>query len=115
MSEAILPWRAINRTAPGMRLLSTSASIRWRTCWRRGDEKPTSSGRLAFGRDWQRAVKETQTLRSATEIRDAIRIWIRLTQDSRWEGLSGPIGRSEEHTSELQSRPHLVCRLLLEK
>src|SRR5690554_7516338 len=27
-----------------------------------------------------------------------------------------PAGRrSEEHTSELQSRPHLVCRLLLEK
>src|SRR5690554_7041842 len=26
-----------------------------------------------------------------------------------------PISRSEEHTSELQSRPHLVCRLLLEK
>src|SRR3989442_7123586 len=24
-------------------------------------------------------------------------------------------GRSEEHTSELQSRPHIVCRLLLEK
>src|SRR6266498_5418474 len=26
-----------------------------------------------------------------------------------------PTWRSEEHTSELQSRPHLVCRLLLEK
>src|SRR5439155_18449816 len=26
-----------------------------------------------------------------------------------------PAGRSEEHTSELQSRGHLVCRLLLEK
>src|SRR2546422_1557464 len=26
-----------------------------------------------------------------------------------------PINRSEEHTSELQSRLHLVCRLLLEK
>src|SRR3989442_11579153 len=25
------------------------------------------------------------------------------------------VRRSEEHTSELQSRPHLVCRLLLEK
>src|SRR6201981_3425091 len=25
------------------------------------------------------------------------------------------MARSEEHTSELQSRPHLVCRLLLEK
>src|SRR5437868_12198541 len=28
---------------------------------------------------------------------------------------SGPPGRSEEHTSELQSRFDLVCRLLLEK
>src|SRR2546429_6142815 len=27
----------------------------------------------------------------------------------------GRRGRSEEHTSELQSRLHLVCRLLLEK
>src|SRR2546422_4693704 len=26
-----------------------------------------------------------------------------------------PVVRSEEHTSELQSRLHLVCRLLLEK
>src|SRR3989442_11000709 len=30
-------------------------------------------------------------------------------------GSEPPAGRSEEHTSELQSRPHLVCRLLLEK
>src|SRR5690554_7335221 len=31
-------------------------------------------------------------------------------------GLTGFLQfRSEEHTSELQSRPHLVCRLLLEK
>src|SRR5690554_7150047 len=30
-----------------------------------------------------------------------------------WPHSSAP--RSEEHTSELQSRPHLVCRLLLEK
>src|SRR2546422_7263455 len=28
---------------------------------------------------------------------------------------AGRIARSEEHTSELQSRLHLVCRLLLEK
>src|SRR5436305_6057970 len=33
--------------------------------------------------------------------------------DSSHSTRSGP--RSEEHTSELQSRPHLVCRLLLEK
>src|SRR2546422_8047655 len=30
-------------------------------------------------------------------------------------GLVDPHQRSEEHTSELQSRLHLVCRLLLEK
>src|SRR5687768_17882627 len=28
---------------------------------------------------------------------------------------AGGLGSSEEHTSELQSRLHLVCRLLLEK
>src|SRR5207253_5466120 len=31
------------------------------------------------------------------------------------EGEGGAPPRSEEHTSELQSRGHLVCRLLLEK
>src|SRR3712207_9392355 len=36
------------------------------------------------------------------------------------EGVANPVGelvrdRSEEHTSELQSRQYLVCRLLLEK
>src|SRR5215813_14408334 len=33
----------------------------------------------------------------------------------RTRGRTGRPRRSEEHTSELQSRPHLVCRLLLEK
>src|SRR3712207_8943970 len=30
-------------------------------------------------------------------------------------GVAGGVARSEEHTSELQSRQYLVCRLLLEK
>src|SRR2546430_4473608 len=30
-------------------------------------------------------------------------------------GVAEPFGRSEEHTSELQSQSNLVCRLLLEK
>src|SRR6266536_4181964 len=33
----------------------------------------------------------------------------------RTRGRRGPPARSEEHTSELQSRVDLVCRLLLEK
>src|SRR6266699_3442695 len=32
-----------------------------------------------------------------------------------WPTTARTVTRSEEHTSELQSRPHLVCRLLLEK
>src|SRR2546422_1524803 len=41
----------------------------------------------------------------------------RQTSDPKYvlKYLKGTPGRSEEHTSELQSRLHLVCRLLLEK
>src|SRR2546429_2563089 len=34
---------------------------------------------------------------------------------ARLREVPSSVGRSEEHTSELQSRLHLVCRLLLEK
>src|SRR5690554_7692435 len=51
------------------------------------------------------------------------RFWQLLMRLSREDGVTIFISthfmnegeRSEEHTSELQSRPHLVCRLLLEK
>src|SRR5690554_894506 len=36
-------------------------------------------------------------------------------QSAVQQAWSTAVVRSEEHTSELQSRPHLVCRLLLEK
>src|SRR5690554_7280017 len=53
------------------------------------------------------------------EARASSRNWPRrLTALGRHLGsssLSTQYPRSEEHTSELQSRPHLVCRLLLEK
>src|SRR5690554_3176992 len=38
-----------------------------------------------------------------------------MTENDRAENIRRVGERSEEHTSELQSRPHLVCRLLLEK
>src|SRR3989442_6809066 len=44
--------------------------------------------------------------------RDTVSIldeWFRARPDDQGRA------RSEEHTSELQSRPHLVCRLLLEQ
>src|SRR5947209_8520307 len=39
----------------------------------------------------------------------------RTAQPHRCRGSTPPAARSEEHTSELQSRQYLVCRLLLEK
>src|SRR5258708_15228145 len=56
--------------------------------------------------------------------------WVSLEWNSKWKGYGGltdynlanawkldqsSVSRSEEHTSELQSPDHLVCRLLLEK
>src|SRR5438876_7708925 len=50
--------------------------------------------------------------RSATPCRRAARWWARQRKRrATWRCRS----RSEEHTSELQSPVHLVCRLLLEK
>src|SRR3712207_8369402 len=40
---------------------------------------------------------------------------VQLIGERGLDGLGVDVGRSEEHTSELQSRQYLVCRLLLEK
>src|SRR3989442_15673601 len=53
-------------------------------------------------------------LEDLTRAADLFRpIWDRTRGVDGWVSLE--VSRSEEHTSELQSRPHLVCRLLLEK
>src|SRR3989449_7800485 len=43
----------------------------------------------------------------------AMESWSRGT--AGFDSAGAPLVRSEEHTSELQSRLHIVCRLLLEK
>src|SRR5699024_12868867 len=40
---------------------------------------------------------------------------LRAPSRAAWSALMADVARSEEHTSELQSRFDLVCRLLLEK
>src|SRR2546422_4565792 len=45
----------------------------------------------------------------------AVALIAALSELHRSSAVSHPATRSEEHTSELQSRLHLVCRLLLEK
>src|SRR3712207_8573595 len=54
---------------------------------------------------------------AALELLDCLRVTAR-SEDGVVQGVahrSLPLQRSEEHTSELQSRQYLVCRLLLEK
>src|SRR5690606_41270895 len=41
--------------------------------------------------------------------------WRSICSNARHSPAMWPVNRSEEHTSELQSRENLVCRLLLEK
>src|SRR3712207_8646970 len=54
--------------------------------------------------------------KSGVDVRDRSLRLGELDQDLRAaEGLGRDAVRSEEPTSELQSRPYLVCRLLLEK
>src|SRR5438874_9460377 len=57
----------------------------------------------------QRQRKKTQAMLAALKTGDKV-----ITGSGIYGTISG-IDRSEEHTSELQSRRDLVCRLLLEK
>src|SRR5690348_17580577 len=52
--------------------------------------------------------------REAEEVLQAVYLKV-LEGRARFDGRSSLKTRSEEHTSELQSPVHLVCRLLLEK
>src|SRR5256884_5797183 len=55
-------------------------------------------------------LKNVADARSSNELVRIKRSQLRTTAFAAWIAI-----RSEEHTSELQSRLHLVCRLLLEK
>src|SRR3712207_8236486 len=58
------------------------------------------------------------TLRELNVLVHALRAALRprfLVDDPGRQRRPEPLPRSEEHTSELQSRQYLVCRLLLEK
>src|SRR5690554_7788981 len=56
------------------------------------------------------ASRSRRSCQTGTATSPKPRAWV-----ARWGECVTQARRSEEHTSELQSRPHLVCRLLLEK
>src|SRR3712207_7138249 len=71
----------------------------------RADRDPRADGRMQLRRValplLARVAAEEQLVQLAPDLRD--------------DGVLGGLHRSEEHTSELQSRQYIVCRLLLEK
>src|SRR5258708_24962946 len=59
-----------------------------------------------------RRINLTLGMPAQTSEMDLVRYWRNYMKDPQ---TIPPVTRSEEHTSELQSPDHLVCRLLLEK
>src|SRR2546429_4585320 len=72
-----------------------------------------------FFRRWMKWHKPTFSKFGLTDVKsvraDVIDLECECLRDPQTAGRHQPKERSEEHTSELQSRLHLVCRLLLEK
>src|SRR3712207_8146408 len=78
-----------------------------------------SDGRLAYvaaGKTISVVDLKGRRLRASFDLGSFSAHDIRVSRDGRrvWAACAGA-KRSEEHTSELQSRQYLVCRLLLEK
>src|SRR5690554_7612581 len=67
-------------------------------------------------KDFAQLVSENIFMYRPSRMGNGIEIWGVDEVKEKFE-VTDPLQviRSEEHTSELQSRPHLVCRLLLEK
>src|SRR3712207_8371120 len=74
--------------------------------------------------DYLERVRGYQTTEAYKKALRKRKVWVepRFGEAKQWHGLERfrlwrleKVNRSEEHTSELQSRQYLVCRLLLEK
>src|SRR2546422_5381673 len=86
-------------------------------CPKAPDSSPATSGAIFFFNDTATTEIYTLSLHDALPISPTARGSCIGTSSPRTSSSSSstPWWRSEEHTSELQSRLHLVCRLLLEK
>src|SRR5690554_7407042 len=62
---------------------------------------------------WKYFYELTKIPRPTGQMEEVTQFMINFGKSLNLETIQDKV-RSEEHTSELQSRPHLVCRLLLE-
>src|SRR5690554_3037295 len=124
---------------PRVKIWNMKNKMTWNNCFspkRFGVEKGQGDIRSEYERDWDRiifssAFRRLQNKTQVFPLPEEIFVHNRLTHSLEVASVGRSLGkivgkelckleevknsRSEEHTSELQSRPHLVCRLLLEK
>src|SRR5690606_39557597 len=85
---------------------------------RSSDLSPLSTQLTQAGATWQTGLRRGRGENSLCPNLVAL-VWLQGPKHCRFGDGSSPVQinimRSEEHTSELQSRENLVCRLLLEK
>src|SRR5690625_5530428 len=79
--------------------------------------RPPTSTLFPYTTLFRSSVQETARMTALLNPADfSLDNYVRLFGENRFaRALLKRFSRSEEHTSELQSRGHLVCRLLLEK
>src|SRR5690554_7673021 len=80
--------------------------------YRLRERKPENPGEFRIPLGIPEIMREGEDVTLVT-YGSCVRIGLEAARQLSEIGIS--VERSEEHTSELQSRPHLVCRLLLEK
>src|SRR2546422_8362034 len=89
----------------GRKVTETHKALLWQLL----NDDPKCPSRMVLHAIAETQVQISVTLRQINRLRKAWGL-------NRGKGRPRRVGsRSEEHTSELQSRLHLVCRLLLEK
>src|SRR5687768_17661910 len=94
------------------RMSSSTEEIRPARMWRQMPSDLRTSAATAFWSDEQAALEQAEAVALiARQIKFRPKSVLSLPVEKKAKHLA----RSEEHTSELQSRLHLVCRLLLEK
>src|SRR5690625_3178187 len=95
-------------------LLQARDLSQWQKQLLGGEPVNTTESRAA----WHTMLRAPAPIAEVVKERERMNAFIRQADATRrWRHIVhiGIGGRSEEHTSELQSRGHLVCRLLLEK
>src|SRR5438874_8818691 len=91
-----------------------TAGIAWRHIYSIASWSPSQSDPLTVSYICQRQSSSLILPSAAAMPPCAETVWLRVGNTFEMQAVFKP-SRSEEHTSELQSRRDLVCRLLLEK